>query len=191
MKTVERGISIETLKEMFSLDPVTGVIHWKERPIHHFRASATRTQQHAANRTNAQHAGKVAFTSRHQLGYLRAEIGGKLWQAHRVVFALFHGRYPEGDIDHINGNPADNRPVNLREVTHAENMRNQRLRMNNKSGRVGVHRHNQSGKWAAAIRVNGKHLSLGLHDSQDAAIAARAIAERQHGYHPNHGRKPA
>lgn len=191
MKTEDRGVSVAMLHEMFTLDAETGVIRWKVRPLHHFRASATRTQQHAANQTNSRYAGKVAFGSRHQLGYLRTELDGKLWQAHRVAFALFHGRFPEGDIDHINGNPSDNRPVNLREVTHAENMRNQRLRTNNKSGRVGVYVRKDSGKWAAQIRVEGRNIALGLHDEHQAAIAARAAAEKQYGYHPNHGRKSA
>ena len=191
MKTTERGMSIEMLREMFDLDADTGLLRWKHRPLHHFKATATRSREHIANKINSQHAGKQAFTSRHQLGYLRAELGGKLFQAHRVAFALFHGHWPDGDIDHINGDPSDNRPVNLRDVPHVENMRNQALRSDNRSGRVGVYLHKQSGKWAAAIRVDGRVQNLGLHLDRASADAARAKAERQHGYHQNHGRKTA
>lgn len=191
MKLQERGISIELLHEMFKLDAESGVIRWKSRPAGHFKPGPSRSAEQIANKINSQHAGTVAFTSRHQRGYLRAELGGKLFQAHRVAFALFHGRWPESTVDHINGDPSDNRPANLRDVTHAENMRNQALRTDNKSGRVGVYAHKQSGKWAAAIRKDARVISLGLHETREAAIAARAAADRTYGYHPNHGRKAA
>lgn len=185
----ERGISIEMLIEMFELDADTGVIRWKHRPEHHFRTTAARTASHSANRFNSQLAGKVAFTSRHQRGYLRAEIGNKLFQAHRVAFALFYGHWPAGVIDHINGDPSDNRICNLRSVEQAENMKNQALRVNNSSGRVGVRAHKVTGKWHAAIKVNGKNKHLGVFSSHAEASAARSAAESKYGYHQNHGRK--
>lgn len=188
MKTVENGISVVKLGEMFDLEVSTGVLRWRERPPHHFVASASRSAETISKKINSQHAGKVAFTSRHQLGYLRAEIGGHLIQAHRVVFALVHGFWPNGSIDHINGDPSDNRPANLRDVTHAENMRNQKLKTTNVSGRVGVQVHKPSGKWQAAIRVNGKTKYLGLFKEIEAATAARHAAEVAHGFHTNHGR---
>lgn len=185
----ECGISIEMLIEMFELDADTGVIRWKHRPEHHFRTTAARTASHSANRFNSQLAGKVAFTSRHQRGYLRAEIGNKLFQAHRVAFALFYGHWPAGVIDHINGDPSDNRICNLRSVEQAENMKNQALRVNNSSGRVGVRAHKVTGKWHAAIKVNGKNKHLGVFSSHAEASAARSAAESKYGYHQNHGRK--
>jgi hypothetical protein len=191
MKTTERGMSIERLREMFDLDESTGAMRWRARPIHHFKETNSRTAEHAMNRTNSQYAGKVAFTSRHQLGYLRAELGGQLWQAHRVVFALHHGRWPDGDVDHINGDPSDNIPANLRDVPHAINMRNMRLRRNNRSGHPGVRFDESTNKWIADIRGEGKRHHLGVFDSIEPAIAARNAAEKAFLYHENHGRTAA
>lgn len=189
MKTVERGMSIEYLRECFDLDADTGLIRWKVRPIHHFKATPKRTAEHSANRTNSFCAGKLAFTSRHALGYLRAELGGRLLQAHRVAFALFNGRWPNGDIDHINGDPSDNRPVNLRDVTHTVNMRNMARRCNNQSGHSGVHWNKRTEKWTASIGGGSQRVYLGEFTDLSEAIDARVAAEKNNGYHPNHGRK--
>jgi hypothetical protein len=45
---------------------------------------------------------------------------------HRVVFALHYGRWPEGVLDHINGDPLDNRIANLRECEQWQNAMNKR-----------------------------------------------------------------
>ena len=46
-------------------------------------------------------------------------------KVHRVIYTLFNNESLDSlDIDHINGNPKDNRIVNLRAVSHANNMKN-------------------------------------------------------------------
>ena len=44
-------------------------------------------------------------------------------QAHTLIFALVHRRWPRDGmvIDHIDGDPRNNHPANLREVTNREN----------------------------------------------------------------------
>ena len=53
-------------------------------------------------------------------------MNGKMLQIlfHRVVWAHCYGRFPTGQLDHINGVKTDNRIENLREVTDSENKRN-------------------------------------------------------------------
>jgi hypothetical protein len=108
-------------------------------------------------------------------------------QLHRVVFAVVHGRWPEGQIDHIDGDPTNNRIENLREVSGLENQRNMKRYTSNTSGYTGVRR-TASGKWQALITDNGRRIHLGVfEDVGDAAAAYRAKADEL-GYHKNHGR---
>jgi len=46
--------------------------------------------------------------------------------AHRLAWLYMAGAWPSGVIDHMNGDPSDNRWSNLRDVTQAENNANRR-----------------------------------------------------------------
>ncbi len=95
---------------------------------------------------------------------------GKMTQTmlHRFVLGAVKGDV----VDHINGDPLDCRKSNLRKTTHSVNSHNRAQQTNNTSGIVGVYFHKQSGKWRARIRLNGKHVSLGLYAHKSDAIAA-------------------
>lgn len=121
-------------------------------------------------------------------GYLCTSIGGKLYQIHRLAWLYAHGSWPEGQIDHINGNRSDNRLSNLRDVCHVDNGRNQKLCSTNKSGINGVHWFASRGKWRATITVNGKSLHLGYFNTVAEASEARKAADEINGFHQNHGR---
>lgn len=57
-------------------------------------------------------------------GYLVVGVDGKNYQAHRVIWLIVHGKWPDGDIDHLNRIKTDNRLENLRDVSHKVNARN-------------------------------------------------------------------
>jgi hypothetical protein len=88
-------------------------------------------------------------------------------------------------VDHINGSGLDNRRENLRRCTQAENTRNRRRHSSNRSGYKGVYlspRNTGEACWRAQIRVDGKKISLGRHDTAEAAYAAYcAASKRFHG----------
>lgn len=121
-------------------------------------------------------------------GHLIISYEGKSYLAHRLAWLFYYRSWPNGNIDHINGNPKDNRPENLRDVSHKENMKNCKKRSDNTSGITGVYYHKPSGKWQARGYVDGKANSLGLYVEKEQAVVVRKGWESQNGYHKNHGR---
>lgn len=86
-------------------------------------------------------------------------------------------------VDHINGNPLDNRRCNLRRCTHAENLRNRKLSRTNKIGFKGVFYRADKGKFVAYITKDGKRKHIGYfataEDANEAYVehAARLFGE--------------
>jgi len=177
----------ETIRKLLEYNPATGKLFWRERSTEFFN-DGKRSAETACRCWNARHAGKEAFTADHGDGYRHGRILDRVYFAHRVIWALTHGEWPVDQIDHINGVKDDNRIKNLRAVTHQENSKNQKLRDTNTSGHVGVCWYEQTRKWQARIRVNGRCVHLGYFVRKDDAIDARKAAEVEYDYHPNHGR---
>lgn len=169
----ERLTSIESIKDRLDYDPDTGFLWWKpcsDMPTH----------------WNTRYAGKRAFTSQDGKGYCQGQIFNRLFKAHRVIFAISHGRWPLA-VDHINGNRMDNRIANLREVDPLENARNLGIRPANRSGVNGVYWEERRSKWLASIRVIGRSKHLGYFSDFDDAVEARKKADLEYGFHQNHG----
>lgn len=168
------------LRELLDYDPDTGKFSWRPRDASRFNS------ERARNSWNRKHAGKEAFHTPNPQGYLYGRISRIGLAAHRVAFAIANGRWPGVGIDHINGDPSDNRLSNLREASYVTNGKNCRRRTDNKSGVTGVFK---SGKiYRAEICSNGNRISLGAFHKIDEAIAARKAAEKELGFHENHGR---
>jgi hypothetical protein len=178
-------LTLEDVARVLRADFETGKLYWLPRTPDMFPNG----RQTAATRCsiwNTRYAGKEAFTSLVG-GYLSGEIFYRAYFAHRVIWMLAHGEWPEADIDHINGDRSDNRLANLRSVSRAENGRNQGIRRNNKSGVMGVCWSPRNAKWKAQIRVGGEQKHIGFFTDLAAATAARKAAESEYGFHPNHG----
>lgn len=173
---------IEILRQLVDYDPKTGTAVWKYRAREFFKSDSYQA------RWNARNAGQPAFAGNITGGYLRGKIFGIQYAAHRVIYALHHGKEPDGEIDHINHDRQDNRIGNLRVVSAIENMRNQKRFKNNKSGVVGVCWNSSKNKWLASIGTGGRLTFLGNYADKDEAIAVRTDAEKRFDYHPNHGR---
>lgn len=182
-------VAASDLAELFSYDPVNGRLFWRARESKWFTDAAF-SADGARNVWNARYAGREAISTVDRLGYRRGRLMGKMVSAHRIVWALNTGHWPVSEIDHVNGNPSDNRLCNLRAVTHEENSRNRKLFSHNKSGVNGVSWSKNAGKWTAAIYNDGARKHIGSFDCLEDAVAARKLAETNFGYHPNHGRLP-
>jgi hypothetical protein len=178
--------SAEFLRECFRLEPETGKLYWRVRPVHHFRSSSFRSAQSTANNWNTIWAGQEALRTDSR-GYLCGALDRKRVYAHRVIFKMLYGFEPNV-IDHIDGDRANNRPSNLRDTSHAENCRNQRRSSRNRSGVTGVYWNPAMKKWRAVNPGRTKKTDIGHFSDFNDAVTARRAAERRLGYHPNHGR---
>lgn len=132
------------------------------------------------------HIGSVAG-HKNTLGYIEVRIKGKLYLAHRLIWQYVNDEPLSFDIDHINHIRSDNRIENLRLVSHSINMRNQKLRVTNKSGYHGIRWYKKLNKWQARIMYQYKDIHLGYFNTIEEAISMRLTAEDSYDFNQNHG----
>lgn len=163
-------ITEKQLKQVLSYDPDTGVFTWLIK-------------------RSGVNPGDVAGTFRKHDGktYVLISVNGKKYRAHRLAFLYMKGSMPDMICDHINGDGTDNRWCNLREVDHVNNNRNMRLRADNTSGTPGVYWNKKDKRWQVSIKVGEKRGYVGQYKTLEEAVDARKNAEREHGFHENHG----
>lgn len=179
MKLAEGTLCGINVADYFDYDSKTGHLTWKRRPLHWFRNS------HFCNAWNTKNAGKIAGTKCYRDStipmYWGLTIKRKHLSAHSIVWSLHNRDVPSGfEIDHVNGDPFDNRIENLRLATHAQNTQNRGPQRNNTSGLKGIWLNKRNGKWAASINANGKKISLGHHPTKEKAHSAYCQAASIH-----------
>ena len=162
------------------LDYKAGRLYWRDRPKNMFATEV------GWKRFTSLFAGELADKTKNSAGYRMLRVFKRPLLAHRVIWAMHHDRWPDGQIDHINGNRTDNRIINLRSVDCLQNNRNRKTRSDSSSGHLGVYKSGK--KWMAHIKVNYKTIYLGTFERIEDAIAARKRADDKYGFHPNHGR---
>jgi len=174
-------LNLERLQTLFTYDATTGVFTFKPRALSEFATLK-------ASRTFATKCEGKTAGWRHSAGYVSIKIDGAEYLAHRLAWLYAHGEWPEHEVDHINGDRADNRLANLRAVDKQTNSQNQSLRVTNTSGVMGVHQDRRRGGWKAEICFKGKNIYLGNFPSLDCAAAARHGAQRALGFSAGHGK---
>ena len=131
--------------------------------------------------------GKVAGGKSVASGYRVCSIGNKNELVHRIIFMMHNGYLPE-EIDHIDGNPLNNRIENLREANRKTNGQNRKTQTNNTSGVKNVSWHKSAGKWNVRVEVNRKRHNFGLFDDLELAeLVAIEARNKYHGAFAHHG----
>lgn len=174
-------ITQSEIHKLLDYNAETGKFYWKPRSVDMF------SSEHHANKWNGRFAGKEAKKA-HGGGYLQICVLFTNYLAHRLAWFYIYGEWP-AEIDHINGDRKDNRLVNLRAASRKVNSRNLKQNVRNTSGFRGVRYKKAANRWVAYIGVNGKFKHVGSFETMREAVAARFRAEKQFGYHENHGRQ--
>lgn len=154
MEMEPNKLTQDRLREVLHYDPEIGVFTWTmpRRGVVVGRDCGRLSKQH---------------------GYRDIGIDYVLYRAHRLAFLYMTGCWPVGDVDHINGNKADNRWSNLREATRSQNCSNVKIvKRRNTSGLLGVTWDKTRNLWRAQIRKDGRKVNLGrFKEREDAALA--------------------
>lgn len=154
-------LTADQLRDALNYAPETGVFTWRIRP------------------SKAVLPGTVAGCVEKRIGYVTIGIAGKVYKAHRLAWLYTHGVWPSGLIDHINGQKADNRIANLRDVKADGNSQNvKKPNRRNKSGFMGVIFYQN--KWRASISVKGKSKWLGDYATPEEAHQVYLAAKRKY-----------
>lgn len=106
-----------------------------------------------------------------------AGAGGESFYIHRVLVGAENGQ----DVDHVNGDPLDNRMENLRICTHKENMQNRRNGYGEKAlpRGVSVAVRGRRSYFKAEHKINGANVHIGYFKTvEDADAAAKAWRDK-------------
>lgn len=145
---------VEYLKSIFDYRPISGEFYLK-KDLPYNRKKGTKT----------------GFKSS---GYIVVRLDGIQYLGHRLAWAIHNGYWPDGMIDHINGNRTDNRISNLREVTSRINQNN--FKRHRDGLLVGATK--SGSKWICKINVDGKQVFLGTFDSEKEAHEEYLLASK-------------
>lgn len=150
-------LTAQRLRELLHYDPDTGVFRWRN------------PRGKAGNKPSA--------GSRDSGGYVKIGIAGHDYRAHRLAWLYVRGVWPDGQVDHKDGDPGNNAIGNLRDVPQAVNQQNQRsAHFDSKHGLMGVTQRKTG--WIARINIEGVHHYLGVFPTQESAHAAYLAAKR-------------
>lgn len=154
------NLTAQLVRELLDYEPETGLLTWR-RPT--------------SNRVKA---GDPVGNLTH--GRFETSILGVRVSCHRLAWFYMYGEWPVGDIDHINGDPKDNRIRNLRDVPHRTNIENQGQKTRKSySGLIGAHWSARHRLYCSRIKTLGKAHYLGWFKTAEEAHAAYVDAKRR------------
>jgi hypothetical protein len=156
-------ITQEYLKQILHYNAETGVFSWNKQLTNNIKK------------------GQIAGSLRKD-GRIQIRTEGKIHLAHRLAWLYVYGEFPAHVIDHIDGDPSNNRLSNLRECSQSENLKNTRIHSDNTSGYKGVTWAAHTQKWKAYCSKNGKRTNLGyFQTAKEASDAYNRFAALSHG----------
>lgn len=153
MTNEKQPLTAERVRFLFSYNPTTGELLWRN-PSTHRLAVGERVGAITAN------------------GRLAVGIDGQRHYAHRVAWLYVHGVLPQENISAKNGDYTDLRLDNFEVQSFAATARKSGLRKTNTSGVRGVIWDKGKRKWRAEITRDYQHVFLGRFDTKEDAERA-------------------
>lgn len=146
-----------------------------------------------SGRTKGKASGSKLWCASGKKSKLQVTVDGWVYSVHRIIWTMVNGSIgPSQFIDHINGDPFDNRLSNLRLSTNTTNQWNRKTPKNSTSKVKGVTWSRKLDKWKSTIRVNGQYRHLGYFSTKGQAASAHAKASLiMHGAFSPFARKSA
>lgn len=127
--------------------------------------------------------GDVAGWFDEGIGYYRVRIDNKSYLTHRIIYLMVNHYIPDL-VDHIDNNPLNNFPENLREASKMQNRWNCKCNATNKSKVKGVYY--DKGRWKALITVAGERVYLGMYATiEEAARVVDSEYKKRQGVFKN------
>ena len=163
-------VTVEEARRMLAYEPDTGLLRWK----------VERYRKHVGDVAGCVHACKSGYRR------VTVSINYKRYLAHRVIWLIVKGVWPENEIDHEDNNGANNRWKNLRKATREQNGKNLKLKKNNKTGISGVSWCKKRQLFRARINVAHKEIFVGYFNNLEKAKNARNAATIK--YHGDFGK---
>jgi len=160
------------LKNQLTYDPTTGVFKWKES---------------GKGRRKSLIAGCIKKKRGGLNVWRRIVFDGVEYTSGQLAWVLMNGEFPPFIIDHIDGDPLNDKWENLRPGNNCVDQRNQRKSIRNTSGVVGVKWHASSSKYHVYIGAGGVQKYLGCTDDFFQAVCIRKKAEIKYNYSYRHG----
>lgn len=165
MTKATRVLPAELVRLVWHYDPDTGDLTWKIPTSGRERSTST-----------------LGRPRKHGSSARAVGLGGINYHAHVIIWIWMTGAPPDGEVDHKDRDPSNNRWNNLRLATRGQNQANTGLYRNNKAGVRGVHYIQAMRRWRAMISENGKNRHLGYFNTpEDANSAWAKEAARLHG----------
>lgn len=156
--------SLEYVLSRLSFDLKNGTAVWLDATKQHVGLNGKE-----AGTPRTSHAGKK---------YWHIKIDGRPYKRSHLVFLVVNGRWPDLQVDHIDGDSLNDRPGNLREVTATQNAWNHKHRAKPSDLPMGVRLVPKSGRYQARITCNKQMHHLGAYDTpQEAHEVYRAKRE--------------
>ena len=118
-------------------------------------------------------------------GYWKVRDRGHPRGVHIVVWEMFNGPIGSREVDHIDGNPGNNKISNLRATDRAGQCRNAARRKDNTTGVKGVHK--VAAGYVARVQADGVRHQRAFNTLQQAAEWVRDKRQEVHGEFSKHG----